>query len=159
MLFKKKHLKFQQTITLMNADRSTQPNDSSFDSWNLLRKWMTESLDESYKLHKGLIFWVCNFHEFIFLGLIFAGIYFCGYPKICLGRAPLSLTCQSTLPGDLTLWSNIKVCLVKFLRLGMQLSVKSLPYRQLTLSTSWGLPDLFIVAETTDRCITVSSKL
>ena len=46
-------------------------------------------------------FWVCNFHEFIFLGLIFPGIYFFGYPKKCLGRAPLSCTCQSTLPGHL----------------------------------------------------------
>ena len=43
---------------------------------------MTESLDESHKLHKGLIFWVCNFHEFIFLGLIFPGIYFFGYQTI-----------------------------------------------------------------------------
>ena len=60
---------------------------------------MTESLDESHKLQKGLIFCVCNFHEFIFLGLIFPGIYFFGYPKKCLGRAPLSCTRQSTLPG------------------------------------------------------------
>ena len=43
---------------------------------------MTESLDESHKLHKGLIFWVCNFHEFIFLGLIFPGIYFLGIQKM-----------------------------------------------------------------------------
>ena len=57
--------------------------------------------DESHKLHKGLIFWVCNFHEVIFLGLIFPGIYFFGYPKKCMGRAPLSFTCQSTLPGVL----------------------------------------------------------
>ena len=48
---------------------------------------------------KDLFFWVCNFHEFIFLGLIFPGIYCFGYPKKCLGRAPLSFTCQSTLPG------------------------------------------------------------
>ena len=39
----------------MNEDRSTRPNDSSPDTWNLLRKWMTESLDEPHKLHKGLI--------------------------------------------------------------------------------------------------------
>ena len=63
---------------------------------------MTENLDESHKLHKGLIFWVSNFHKFIFLGLIFPGIYFFGYPKKCLGRAPLSCTCQSTLPGNKT---------------------------------------------------------
>ena len=40
----------------MNEYKSTRPNDSSPDSWNFLRKWMTESLDESHKLHKGLIF-------------------------------------------------------------------------------------------------------
>ena len=40
----------------MNEDKSTQPNDSSPDSWNLLRKWMTESLDESHTLQKGFIF-------------------------------------------------------------------------------------------------------
>ena len=63
---------------------------------------MRESLDELHILQKGLIFWVCNFHEFIFLGLIFPGIYFFGCPKNCLGRAPLSCTCQSTLAGTLT---------------------------------------------------------
>ena len=40
----------------INEDRSTWPNDSSPDSWNLLRKWMTESLDELHRLQKGLIF-------------------------------------------------------------------------------------------------------
>ena len=91
--------KTTQAIKLMNEYKSTRPNDSSPDSWNLLRKWMTERLDESHELNKGLIFGVCNFHEFIFLGLIFPDIYFFGYPKKCLGRAPLSCTCQSTLPG------------------------------------------------------------
>ena len=52
---------------------------------------MTESLDESHKLHKGLIYlflWVCNFHEFIFLGLTFPGIYFLGIPKNAWAEPP-----------------------------------------------------------------------
>ena len=60
---------------------------------------MTESWTNRTNYTKDLFFGVCNFHEFIFLGLIFPGIYFFGYPKKCLGRAPLSCTCQSTLPG------------------------------------------------------------
>ena len=49
---------------------------------------MTESLGKSHKLHKGLIFWVCNFHEFIFLGLIFPGIYFFGVSQKMPGPSP-----------------------------------------------------------------------
>ena len=53
---------------------------------------MTESLDESHKLQKGLIFWVCSFHEFIFFGSDFSWYLSFGYPKKCLGRASLSCT-------------------------------------------------------------------
>ena len=35
----------------------------------------------TWHMHKGLIFWVWHFHEFIFLGLIFPSIYFLGIPK------------------------------------------------------------------------------
>ena len=40
---------------------------------------------------KDLFFWVCNFHEFIFLGLIFPGIYFFGYPKNAWAKPPCHL--------------------------------------------------------------------
>ena len=48
---------------------------------------MPKSLDESHKLQKGLIFLVCNFHEFILLGLIFPGILFWVSQKM-LGPSP-----------------------------------------------------------------------
>ena len=41
----------------------------AINSWNLLRKWMTESLDESRKLHKGFIFLALGF--VIFMDLFF----------------------------------------------------------------------------------------
>ena len=50
---------------------------------------MTESLDELHKIcTKDLFFWVCNFHEFIFLGLIFPGIYFFGVSQKVPGPSP-----------------------------------------------------------------------
>ena len=61
---------------LMNGDRSTPPNDSSPDSWNLLRKWMKESLDDCTTglffgsvTFMNLFFWVWSFLVFIFLGI------------------------------------------------------------------------------------------
>ena len=53
------------------------PYNSSCHSLNLLRKRMTEGLDESRKLHKG----------FIFGSVIFMDLFF-GYHEKCLGRAP-----------------------------------------------------------------------
>ena len=44
------------------------------------------------------------------MGLIFPGIYFFGYPIKCLGRAPLSCTCQSTLPGAVDYERSISTC-------------------------------------------------
>ena len=82
----------------MNEDRNTWPYNSSSDSGNLRKKWMTESLDELHKWHKGFNFWVCNFYGFIFwvrnfygfivLGPILPGIYFFGCHEKCLGQAP-----------------------------------------------------------------------
>ena len=60
---------------------------------------MSESLDESHKLYKGLIFWVCNFYEFIFLGLIFPGIYFLGSPKNAWAEPPCHVHIRVHSPG------------------------------------------------------------
>ena len=50
---------------------------------------MTENLDESHKLHKGLIFWVSNFHKFIFFGSDFSCyLFFLGIPKNAWAEPP-----------------------------------------------------------------------
>ena len=59
---------------------------------------MTESLDESHKLYKGLIFFGSVIFMNLFFGCDFSWYLFFWIPQKCLGRAPLSCTCQSTLP-------------------------------------------------------------
>ena len=44
--------------------------------------------------------WARNFYGFIFWGPILLDVYFFGYHEKCLGRASLSYTSWSTLPGQ-----------------------------------------------------------
>ena len=63
---------------------------------------MTESLDESHKLHKGLIFLGSVIFMNLFFGSDFSWYLFFSVSQKTPGPSPpLSGTCQSTLPGTL----------------------------------------------------------